>query len=790
MTHLLQRAAVVAVLCSTSSFASGQDLSCEMSPFGGSITLQADREVMLGITGRNTNGVADIFLYNDAGDSIIGSGPPGFSGLSEWESVAVDLNGDGKQETAYAGINGSGNPVVAVVDENAALIDTWALPFAGSNIQIAAVDFVGGQDRKEELFIAFELGGSSVFVAGLSGDANGGITAADGNLSWQFQRVFEDREAFALVSGDFLLEGREQVALVTIGEPGSNRTVFFDFLFREQGQTVDFQVQAAPEDVFSDSIADLKAAAGYFGAAPGPQIAVAIQYETTTNDFPLELWISDFSAQRDSTGQITGISRTTVSQDSGGSSDLPPIPNSGQFDLAVGDVLRDGTDELLLAFANESPEDNLSLWTYKYRPTTLTGDRFPTLARHSYPLSSVSSTLAAAGIDDVSIDVADIDGDGFAEAATAIAFGNNYDLRRWDFEAAIAEQLGDGCDSAVTIGSAACPGTEFLPFPDELEAEGLPAQGVNLGDFRQQPAAGTWELCVADSQGGDIGQLVSWTLRVNDEAPVSSSGVAVGIPDASGSPDACKTIDFVPASPLTAIENVVVEVALTHTWIGDLSIVLKSPLGSSLTLMNRPGRSDTGLGFSADIVAGTPIVFTDRAPSIAQTSGFANPAIFATVDAVTVALPDVDGDSLTALRSATDDVCRSVSESLVQNIVFLPPVFPAVQDRNNLEAQIGQAVSNGQRDGTEVERRSGNSVSGYIGASVGGSALGVTAKASAKATAGRSYESATQQSESSSSELTTSEGASSAAAMAAADWSFASSGATTVTSTRSSATAC
>jgi len=739
--------------------ANAQMLSCDASPFGSAIVLNADREVFLGLVGLNVNGLGEAFRYADDGQSIPGTSNPGFSGLSEWESVVVDLNGDGRQETAYAGVNGAGNPVIAVVDEDANLIDTWTTPNSASNIQIAAVDYFG-DDRQEELFIAFENGASSIFVLGFVGAANGGLQPADGTINFLFTPSYPDRDAFAMTSGDFLLEGREQVALVTVGESGGSRTVFFDLLFRnDQDQEESFRVQAPPSDVFSDAVVDVQAAAGHFDAAPGPQIAVAIQYETTSSSFPLELWLSDFSAQRDGNGQVTGITRTTFAQDSGGSSELPDIPGPGLYDLAVGDVLRDGTDELLLAFANESPEDNLSIWTYKYRPTTLTGDRFTTLARHSYPLSSAAFSPAAADLDDVSIAAADLDGDAYAEAVTAIAYGQDYDLRRWTFEAAVAENLGAGCDSNDTIGSGACPGTEVIPFPDELEDAGLPAQGESLADFRQQPADGIWELCVADSQNVDTGDLFSWTLRVNDEAPATSSDVAVAIPDGSNSPDACQTIDFAASSPNTDIETLAVDVAISHTWVGDLTIVLKSPLGSSLTLMNRPGRpADNPVsGSAANLVAGTPITFTDRAPSRAETLQFANPSSSGDLIAATVALPDADGDSPVALRSAQNAACRSVSEGLLQSVVFYPPVFSAIQDRNELAAQIGQARGQGQMQGTQVVTRSSNNMSGYVGAGLDLIAKAIPVKISAKYTTQRNYESATRQSESSASSQTVSE---------------------------------
>jgi len=757
---ILSRAMILAALCCASNLAPAQNLSCDASPFGGAIALQSDREVMLGIVGRNVDGVADVFQYNDDRQNVSGASGPLFSGLTEWKSVAVDLNGDGKEETAYAGIDGTGTPVIAVVDENAAVIDTWRWSGTGSDIEIAASDYIGGQDRKRELVVAWKSGATSYIVAGFEGTSTGALSVADGQTSFRFNRDSPGAQHIALTSGDFLLEGREQIAFVIIGEPSGTRLVTFDLLFRTNtGQNVARRIPLVPEDIFSESIADIQAVAGYFGAAAGQQLAVAIQYETQNSELPLELWVQDFEAERDASGDITLILPTTISQVSQGSSELPQVPRAGIFDLAVGDIVRDGVDELLLAYPNESPDDNLSIRIYKYRPADQASNRFPTYVEHNYPLSAVSASLQATDVDSVSIDANDINGDGFADAVTAIAYGQNYDLREWQFQPPIAEAMGEGCLNNQVIGSTACPNSGFLPFPDELETDGLPAQGNNLTDFRQQPAAGVWELCVSDSAPADTGSLQSWTLRINDEPPSSTSAAVVPIPDNSGSPDACQLIDFNPASPDALVDTVTVDVAITHTWVGDLSIELKSPLGSRLTLLNRPGRSNSDFGNGADLSSAEPITFSSRATGSAQIFGFSNPAIFGDVFTATVALADSDGDSVVALRSATAGVCRSVSESLVQNVVYMPPVFPEIQDRNRLRAQIGEAASSGQRDGTEVQRRAGNSVSGYIGSSIGGSALGFTAKASARATAGRSYESTTQQSESSSSSLTVSQAA-------------------------------
>ncbi len=48
------------------------------------------------------------------------------------------------------------------------------------------------------------------------------------------------------------------------------------------------------------------------------------------------------------------------------------------------------------------------------------------------------------------------------------------------------------------------------------------------------------------------------------------------------------------------VDDLDVDMILPHTWQGDIIVTLTSPGGISATLVNRPGTSGTGFGFSAD----------------------------------------------------------------------------------------------------------------------------------------------------------------------------------------------
>jgi hypothetical protein len=82
------------------------------------------------------------------------------------------------------------------------------------------------------------------------------------------------------------------------------------------------------------------------------------------------------------------------------------------------------------------------------------------------------------------------------------------------------------------------------------------------------------------------------------------------------------------------VSDVNVRVTMSHSFIGDLTLKLKSPTGTVVTLLNRPGRSrpddgtDTG-GDSSNFSVEFPIDLRRQAPSgvSAELMGMASPLI-------------------------------------------------------------------------------------------------------------------------------------------------------------------
>lgn len=79
-----------------------------------------------------------------------------------------------------------------------------------------------------------------------------------------------------------------------------------------------------------------------------------------------------------------------------------------------------------------------------------------------------------------------------------------------------AETMGApaACGDTSIIGStAACLADNFIPAPDAADTP-IPGVGTNLAQYDGANPNGVWQLCIADSAGGDTGTLSSWSITV------------------------------------------------------------------------------------------------------------------------------------------------------------------------------------------------------------------------------------------------------------------------------------
>jgi subtilisin-like proprotein convertase family protein len=115
---------------------------------------------------------------------------------------------------------------------------------------------------------------------------------------------------------------------------------------------------------------------------------------------------------------------------------------------------------------------------------------------------------------------------------------------------------------------------------------------------------GPWVLHVRDRARADVGRLNSWSLEVTaggSSTPVAPTpttearfagmgGIAIPDNDTTG----ITSTASVTGAP-TSGRAVAIEVNVTHTYVGDLSVSVTAPNGRSFTLHNRTGGSDQNL---------------------------------------------------------------------------------------------------------------------------------------------------------------------------------------------------
>jgi len=158
----------------------------------------------------------------------------------------------------------------------------------------------------------------------------------------------------------------------------------------------------------------------------------------------------------------------------------------------------------------------------------------------------------------------------------------------------------EGTDGAVETSCVNDPGPAYTPggryVPNEL-----------LTTFDGIDAMGDWTLNISDNALPDPGTLDSWSLMITEApgGPIVNTYPSTGGPfpvlDGSGSdvpgPPTTNTIT-VPASP-----NIVLDVdfafVMTHTFIGDLIASVEHD-ATSVTFLDRPGRTTTGFGCGGD----------------------------------------------------------------------------------------------------------------------------------------------------------------------------------------------
>lgn len=243
----------LAGLCSLAATASPEPLprfaaqrstpiDCLATPFGNQVTLGFEAEAIHLLAAGGFNAFEE-YQPGTGADPLVrsfqdGLYPGALAGSTFLRAVAADLDGDGTDEVVTANRTSGGSLRLGVFARTAApaatLVDTWTLDVPFSAVSLVAADLDGSLDDQLELAVLVRPTGGGMRVHVLTGNGSGAIAQADnasaGNWNWP-----QSPGAFDLAAGDFLLDGRAQLAVVNEADGGSNRR--FDFHLLEYQPT-------------------------------------------------------------------------------------------------------------------------------------------------------------------------------------------------------------------------------------------------------------------------------------------------------------------------------------------------------------------------------------------------------------------------------------------------------------------------------------------------------------------------------------------------------------------------
>jgi subtilisin-like proprotein convertase family protein len=124
---------------------------------------------------------------------------------------------------------------------------------------------------------------------------------------------------------------------------------------------------------------------------------------------------------------------------------------------------------------------------------------------------------------------------------------------------------------------------------DNIQKTYDPTTTPDLANLRGVGAQGVWTLTVVDQAAADVGTLRSWKLSLTlaESDPYrAASQPGLQIPDNNPA----GVSDGVDITGPGAVREVRVTVDITHTYIGDLRVALRSPSGREVVLHARAGQ--------------------------------------------------------------------------------------------------------------------------------------------------------------------------------------------------------
>lgn len=731
-------------------------IDCNTTPFGKGVQMIRDDE-FLSLHDGSSNQFGE-YRLPFAGEhdplpqvyssDLIPAGSP-VAGATFLTATNVDLNGDGRDEVAVAYSMPSGTYdklMIAIFERqpgfapSAQLLKTWTLDLNGDrggagafnpSVALKSGDFIGSKTRQQQLALMWRSYGGNehggdLNVIVLTGAADGSIAQANDAWAGRWESpIHQAYDQASLTHGDFLLDGRDQIAVVSV----QNQTLYYDLLEFNGG-----------------------------GGAP-VNSGLPINNNGVDAAIGSKEFASNISTFTDDAFDPANLSSLYCPIGFGPCTEQPqPLAEPDRIVASGGDVVDSAAAELVVHLSFLA-----SLNVRDKNGTLVSGSPFGQY--FGQRLVHFAVTQAVPG--------GDISAMQLANSNTATDSSRDFDSSQILGVRSQGVPASETTKTAFDAAIGAVDGQEkqavalvHVVSGNQLETDIYKAS-VRLNaafQYTVHGATGPFPVDFSNTATGDV-QGVNWdfgdgssSIAVNPSHSYNSTGtytVKLTVTDSNNKTRTYSTSVSINGSPSTggAAANYSYQMTATPVYsattqdrfsspsIGVTEIIRENFNGSSqphiaIGDMDRDGFAEimtTAQSIVSDTLSSNPFNPTYSAtiwrslwrvdPTSYAFAGTHAQQVTATgilstlpySNAVTVA-GDFDGDSVFATLGSD---CRAVSEPQLRDLVWMPPFFQAMQSGSLDSGFIAASFGINEKSGTGTENRSGsftgNSVSGYVG---------------------------------------------------------------------------
>jgi PKD repeat protein len=742
-------------------------IDCNTTPFGKGVQMIRDDE-FLSLHDGSSNQFGE-YRLPFAGEhdplpqvyssDLIPAGSP-VAGATFLTATNVDLNGDGRDEAAvaYSMPSGTyGKLMIAIFERqpgfapSAQLLKTWTLDLNGDrggagafnpSVALKSGDFIGSKTRQQQLALMWRSHGGNehggdLNVIVLTGAADGSIAQADNAWAGRWESPnHQPYDGASLTTGDFLLDGRDQIAVVSnLGGGPASQTLYYDLL-----------------EFNGDGLAPAVNGGGLPVNTNGVDSAIG------SKEFA-----SSIATFADDAFDPANLSSLYCPIGFGPCTERPqPSAEPDRIVASGGDVVDSAAAELMvhLSFlANLNVRDKTDALVFGSPFGQYLGQRLVHFAVTQAVPGGDISAVRLANSNTAADSSRDFDSSQILGTRSGGVPGT--EATKTGFDAAIGAVDGQEKQSVALVHVI------NSGFFGQLETDLYKASvRLNAGfQFTVHGAFGPFPVDFANTSTGDV-QGVSWdfgdgagSIAVNPSHSFNSTGtytVKLTVTDSNNKTSTYSTSVAINGQASTG------GAAASYSYQMTTTPVYSAATANPVDIVNNPTQCNsfgTGAvphiaigdmdrdGFAEIMTTAQSIQFTPQ-PFVgcSQSNPLTNEAtiwrslwrvdpttyafagthaqqvtatgILSTLpysNAVTVA-SDFDGDSVFA-KLGSD--CRAVSEPQLRDLVWMPPFFQAMQSGSLDSGFIAASFGINEKSGSGTENRSGsftgNSVSGYVG---------------------------------------------------------------------------